>query len=269
MKLQTLLVEGHMKVAIRYFSRGGNVRAMAEAISRATGIEAISIDDPRAAITEHIDLLFIGGALYKYMLDPKLKKFLEDLPEGMIEEAVCFGSSWFTRRPIYLMQDMIKAKDIKLNKQAIWSRNRPNDNLIEVIEYFAKNELTRDRSLDGLPPYIIFKRSQEIKEAKEAAAAEGREYIPEEDEKMKAAAAQRAAEAAMEEAAAAEAAAKEAEAAAQAAAEEAAEAARAAAEKAKAAAEAAARAKDAESALEGGDDGASDSEGSADSGDAL
>lgn len=228
-----------MKVAIRYYSRGGHVEAMAEALARGTGIDAISIDEPGAKISEHIDLLFIGGALYKFMLDPLFKEYIQELPEDLIDEVVCFGSSALTRRPIYLMQEVFKNKGIKINKQAIWSRNRPNDNLLEAIEYFGKNEMIRDRSLDGLPPYMIFKRSQEIKAAKEAAAAAGVEYVPEDTEREKKAKRLKLAEEARIEAEEAEAAAREAEAAAQAAAEQAAEAARVAAEKAQAAAAAA------------------------------
>lgn len=228
-----------MKVAIRYYSRGGNVKAMAEALARGAGEEAISIDEPGADITEHLDLLFVGGALYGYQLDPTFKEWLKNIPEGLIDEVVCFGSSWLTRRPIYLMQDVFKAKGIKINRQAIWSRNKPNDDLLEAIEFFGHNEITRDRSLDGLPPYLIFKRSQEIKEAKEAAAAAGEEYVPEETEAEKEAARRKAAREAQAEAEAAEAAAREAEEAARLAAEQAAEAARLAAEKARAAAEAA------------------------------
>ncbi len=234
-----------MKVAVRYYSRGGNVKAMAEAMARGLGVEAVSIDEPGAQITKHLDLLFVGGALYSFQLDPLFKQYLKDLPEGMIDEAVCFGSSILTRRPIYLMQEYLKEKGIKLNKQAIYSRGRPNDDLLGVIEYFAQNELTRDRSLDGLPPYLVFKRSQEMKEQRAAeaaaAAAEGRAYDPQAADEAKRAA--RAAEQAQAEAAAAEEAARAAQEAALAAAEEAAEAARVAAEKAKeaAAAEAAAR----------------------------
>ena len=160
-----------MKVAIRYQSRGGNVKAMAEALARGCGVEAIPINSPKAKIKEPIDLLFIGGALYNFQLDPAFKAYLEDLPEDLISEAVCFGSSMLTRRPILLIQDKLKQKGIKINKQAVWSRHRPNDDLIGVIEYFAKNEMTRDRSLDGLPPYLVFKRSQEIKAQREAEAA--------------------------------------------------------------------------------------------------
>ncbi len=225
-----------MKVAIRYFSRGGNVRTMAEAIGRGAGVEPISIDEPGAEITEHYDLLFIGGALYNFQLDKTFKGYLEAIPGELVDEVICFGSSMLTRRPIYLMQEYFKDKGIKINKQAIYSRNKPNDDLIGVIEYFAKNEMTRDRSLDGLPPYMVFKRSQEIKEERERAKVEGRDYDKEKEQER----AEEAAKKAMEDAKAAELAAKEAEEAAHKAAEQAEEAARIAAEKAKAAAEAAA-----------------------------
>ena len=160
-----------MNAAIRYFSRGGNVRAMAEALGRGAGVDPVSVDDPDSRITEHVDLLFIGGAIYGFQLDKALKAYLEDLPEGLIDEAVCFGSSTLTRRPIYLIQDYLKRKGIKISKQAVFSRSRPNDDLLGVIEYFAQNEMTRDRSLDGLPPYLVFKRSQELKAQREAEAA--------------------------------------------------------------------------------------------------
>lgn len=126
--------------------------------------------------------------------------------------------------------------------QAVYSRNHPNDDLIGVIEYFAKNEMTRDRSLDGLPPYMIFKRSQELKAEREAAEALA-EQDPEAAER---AAKQRDAEEKRAAAEAALAAAEEAKQVAEAAAAEAAEAARLAAEKAQAAAEAAALAEEEE-----------------------
>lgn len=161
-----------MKVAIRYQSRGGNVKAMAEAIARGCGVDAVSFDSADAQLTEPVDLLFVGGGLYGFQLDKDFRAYLENLPEDYVGEAICFGSSMLTRRPVLLIQDVLKSKGIKINKQAIWSRNHPNENLIEVIEYFAENELTRDRSLDGLSPAMIFKKSQERMEQRKAEAAE-------------------------------------------------------------------------------------------------
>ena len=66
-----------MNVAIRYQSRGGHVKEIAQIISSGIDVEPISIDDPRARITKHVDVLFIGGALYSFRLDPAMEKYLK------------------------------------------------------------------------------------------------------------------------------------------------------------------------------------------------
>ena len=165
-----------MKVAIRYYSRGGHVEAMAEALSRGTGVEAISIDEPGAEITEHVDLLFIGGALYGFRLDQAIYDFVEALdPEMVTNRAICFGSSYLTRRPIYILQDILKQKGITISPQAAYARNKPKELLLDSLAYFAETEINRDPDLDRLPPiqYMIRaeKRKKEEQEAREAAEA--------------------------------------------------------------------------------------------------
>jgi flavorubredoxin len=103
-----------MSVAIRYQSRGGHVREMAEIIAEGVEVEPISVDDPRAPITKPVDVLFIGGALYKFKLDPSMEAYIKSIPEGMVRKAIVFGSSATTRRPIYLMQERLKAKGIEI-----------------------------------------------------------------------------------------------------------------------------------------------------------
>ena len=61
-----------MKCAVRYYSRSGNTRLLAEAIADELGVDADSADSSDATISGHIDVLFIGGALYAYGLDKKL-----------------------------------------------------------------------------------------------------------------------------------------------------------------------------------------------------
>ena len=53
-----------MKNAVRYYSRTGNTKVAAEAIAKAINEEAVSVDSPEAPVREHVDVLFIGGALY-------------------------------------------------------------------------------------------------------------------------------------------------------------------------------------------------------------
>lgn len=132
-----------MSVAIRYQSRGGHVREMAEIIAEGVDAEPISIDDPRAPITKPVDILFIGGALYSFRLDPAMEKYLENIPEGMVTIAIVFGSSALTRRPIYLMQERLKAKGIDIHPMAMYMRGKPKPYLHEIGAPWAAREVAK------------------------------------------------------------------------------------------------------------------------------
>ena len=171
-----------MNVAVRYYSRSGHVKLMAEALAKGAGVEAISIDDPRAKLTEPVDILFIGGALYAYQLDQKLKDFIASLPEGIVtDRAICFGSSWLTRRPVYLIQGMLKDRGINVAPQAVYARNNPRKLILESAEVFAEMEANRDADDDAArpKPYVYVVKADERNEA--AALAEEDEDYEEED----------------------------------------------------------------------------------------
>ena len=89
--------------------------------------------------------------------------------------AICFGSSYLTRRPIYILQDILKQKGITISPQAAYARNKPKELLLDSLAYFAETEINRDPDLDRLPPiqYMIRaeKRKKEEREAREAAEA--------------------------------------------------------------------------------------------------
>ncbi|MDO4806130.1 MAG: hypothetical protein Q4A07_02655 [Coriobacteriales bacterium] len=132
-----------MEIAIRYQSRGGNVKEIAEIISQGVDVEPISIDDPRAPITKHVDLLFIGGALYKFALDPGLEEYIANLPEGIASKAIVFGSSWLTHRPVLLIKERVKARGIDIHPSAMWMRGKPKPYLYEIGVPWAKREADR------------------------------------------------------------------------------------------------------------------------------
>ena len=68
-----------MRAAVRYYSRSGNTKLVAEALAKAAGVPAVSVDAADAAVTEPVDVLFIGGALYAYGIDKKLQEYLKTL----------------------------------------------------------------------------------------------------------------------------------------------------------------------------------------------
>lgn len=64
-----------MKVAVRYFTRGGNSKKLADAVAADCGVEA---KDTSVPLDEKVDALFLCSALYAGGVDASVKKFIED-----------------------------------------------------------------------------------------------------------------------------------------------------------------------------------------------
>ena len=163
-----------MNVAVRYQSRGGHVKAMAEILAEGAEVEAISVDDPRAPITEYVDLLFIGGALYAFKLDPSMEEFIDSIPEGMVGKAICFGSSALTRRPVFLIQQRLKTRGIEIHPMALYQRGKPKPYLFEIGPKFAADEIEKLRKeliegKDTEAPILKAIRAREEAKAKKRA----------------------------------------------------------------------------------------------------
>ena len=65
-----------MKIAVRYFSRGGNTKKLADAIADAVGVTAETTDVP---LTEDVDILFLGSSVYAFNVDDHVKDFIEGI----------------------------------------------------------------------------------------------------------------------------------------------------------------------------------------------
>ena len=76
-----------MKVAVRYQSRGGNTKNVAEAIAKMASVKAESIDVP---LDEVVDILFVGGGVYAHTIDPSLKDYLEKLNPEEVKSIAAF-----------------------------------------------------------------------------------------------------------------------------------------------------------------------------------
>ena len=80
-----------MNVRVVYKSKKGHTKRLAEAIARGAGVQAESVE--AAAVSEPIDMLFIGGALYAGNIDKALENFLNNLTALQVKKAVIFGTS--------------------------------------------------------------------------------------------------------------------------------------------------------------------------------
>ncbi len=79
-----------MKVAVRYYTKTGNTKKLAEAIAEAVGAEALSLNTP---IEEPVDILFLGNSYYAFSIDPEVRNFVRSLDSGKVARIVNFGSA--------------------------------------------------------------------------------------------------------------------------------------------------------------------------------
>ena len=79
-----------MKAAVRYYTKTGNTKRLAEAVARAIGVEALPISTP---VTEPVDILFLGNSYYAFTIDPEVRAFVLSLDREKVGKIVNFGSA--------------------------------------------------------------------------------------------------------------------------------------------------------------------------------
>jgi len=129
------------KAAVRYFSRSGNTEVLARAIADAAGVSAVSVDSSDAALSGPQDVLFIGGALYAYGIDSKLKEYLKTLKKEDAALAVIFSTSWISKHAVDLIRKGLTEAGIPVAEEFFHVKNRPNEKQLEEAAAFARRFL--------------------------------------------------------------------------------------------------------------------------------
>lgn len=79
-----------MKIAVRYYTKTGHTKKLAEAVAKEVGVEALPISEP---IAEPVDILFLGNSYYAFSIDPEVRSFVRGLDKNMVGKIVNFGSA--------------------------------------------------------------------------------------------------------------------------------------------------------------------------------
>lgn len=79
-----------MKIAIRYFTRTGNTKKLAEAIGAVAGVPAEMLDVP---VEENVDILFLGSSVYAAGVDEKVKEFIDSMDPTRIKKVINFSTA--------------------------------------------------------------------------------------------------------------------------------------------------------------------------------
>ncbi len=131
-----------MKVAIRYFTRGGNTKKLADAISEAVGVEAKTTAEP---LSEDVDILFLGSSVYAYGVDDQVRQFIEGI-NVKVGKVVNFSTAALIKSTYKQVSKLLEKKGIPLEKEefackgsfAMMHKGRPNADDCRAAAAFAK-----------------------------------------------------------------------------------------------------------------------------------
>ena len=79
-----------MKVAVRYYTKTGNTKRLAEDVAEAVGVRALPLSCP---VDEQVDILFLGNSYYAFSIDPEVRGYISNLDKNKVGRIVNFGSA--------------------------------------------------------------------------------------------------------------------------------------------------------------------------------
>ena len=108
-----------MNIAVRYLTRGGNTKKLADAIAKAAGITA---QDCAAPLAGPVDLLFLGGSVYWGGVDKGLKQFIAQLDPAAVKRVAVFGTAALKAEPDREIENLLRARGVSVSKHSFHCR---------------------------------------------------------------------------------------------------------------------------------------------------
>ena len=138
-----------MTYAVRYYTKTGNTRRLAEAIAKELGVEAHPLEIP---ITEKVDLLFLGNSYYAFSIDPEVRRFISVLDKNKVGRIVNFGSAAMLNSTFKKVKAEAEKVGIPMYEKEFHCKGefkgihkgRPNDADIAAAVEFAKMVKVRE-----------------------------------------------------------------------------------------------------------------------------
>ena len=131
-----------MEFAVRYYTRGGNTKMVAEAIAYALEVDCEDIQTP----LQKADVLFLGASMYAFTVDKNIKKFVSSLTHEQVKTIVVFSTSASDTSTHKKIAKCLKDKEIKVYEKHLsipgqflkMNKGRPNEQDLEKAKKFAK-----------------------------------------------------------------------------------------------------------------------------------
>lgn len=133
-----------MKVAVRYYTKTGNTRRLAEAVAEAVGEKALPISTP---VTEPVDVLFLGNSYYAFSIDLEVRDFVRSLDKSKVGRIVNFGSAAMLNSTYKKVKAEADRAGIPMDEREFHCKGefkgihkgRPNEEDLQAAAEFARN----------------------------------------------------------------------------------------------------------------------------------
>ena len=136
-----------MNIAVRYYTRSGNTKKLADAIANAVSAESKDLSN---SLEKRVDILFLGCSYYAFDVDAEVKRFIKENKEK-IGKIVCFGTSAMMKsmkRPVSKVAEplgvAIAEEEFHCRGQfGKMHKDRPNMDDLNEVSTFAKRVIGR------------------------------------------------------------------------------------------------------------------------------
>lgn len=131
-----------MTYAVRYYTKTGNTKRLAEAIAKELGVEALPISE---SVNEAVDYLFLGNSYYAFNIDPEVKSFVASLDKNKVGKIVNFGSAAMLNSTYKKVKEVADKAGVPMDDKEFHCKGefkglhkgRPNDSDIADAVRFA------------------------------------------------------------------------------------------------------------------------------------
>lgn len=132
-----------MTYAVRYYTKTGNTKKLADAVAGELGVEARPLSDP---ITEPVDILFLGNSYYAFSIDPEVRAFIASLDKEKVGEIVNFGSAAMLNSTLKKVKAEADKVGIPVDSKEFHCKGefkglhkgRPNEDDLKAVAAFAR-----------------------------------------------------------------------------------------------------------------------------------
>ena len=133
-----------MKIAVRYYTKTGNTKRLAEAVADAVGTEALPVS---GLVSEPVDILFLGNSYYAFTIDPEVRDFIRSLDKAKVGRIINFGSAAMLNSTWKKVKQEADKAGIPMDEREFHCKGefkgihkgRPNEEDLKAAAEFAKS----------------------------------------------------------------------------------------------------------------------------------